>query len=115
MGQKKATLRPRDVRILEALLVRRVETLDWIHERFFDGSLKRTRNRLGELARAGYLERETSLSFDPGGPREVSIYTPGPAALEAVRLSAVLCDRVGDERVKPLRRSLPHQLFLNRV
>ena len=61
---------------MEMLVVRRAETLTWIHEDSFAGlSRKRALNRLGELAAAGFLQRATVEV--PGGPGPESAYTRG--------------------------------------
>lgn len=57
---------PRDIAVLEILVQRKVETLDYLHERFFS-SRKRAVNRLAQLVGAGYLERTTIPGSD-GAP-----------------------------------------------
>lgn len=67
-------LQVRDIHILEALVERRCETLDYLHEHFFAGlSRKRALGRLRDLQRAGLINRVGDLwLWDLYGP--VSIY-----------------------------------------
>src|SRR5690348_58749 len=52
-------LQVRDIHILETLVERRCETLDYLHEHFFPGlSRKRALGRLRDLERAGVIHRE---------------------------------------------------------
>src|SRR5205085_1719298 len=58
--RKTLHLTVRDVRVLETLVARRVDTLDALHELVFPTvSRKRALNRLGELVSAGFLDRRS--------------------------------------------------------
>lgn len=118
---KRVHLHARDVEVLELLADRQVETLNALHaELWVDASRKRAYNRLGELARAGYLLHESRSDLDaqgPGRPRRQHLYLLGPKAPTALRL------REREAHVLALRRvrsglsaaHVEHQLATNRV
>ncbi len=109
-------LHSRDVEVIELLADRRVETLNVLHQRLWpDCTRKSAYNRLGQLARAGYLQH--LVRPDPVPRPSVArrptqhLYVLGPKAPAAMRL-----------RNRPSRKidSLPasfidHQLATNRV
>ena len=115
---RKVALGARDVAILALLLERRVETLDYLHETAFTGlSRKRALNRLGDLARAGYLER-LSVPLYGGDGRLESVYRLGPKAKTALVLrSAHGAEAFRGRRFNPTLRasSIDHQIITNRV
>src|SRR4051794_41432560 len=66
----------RDVRVLELLVSRRVETLDALHQLAFPGvSRKRALNRLGELVAGGFVDRRSVELPGRDGPRSVYFLT----------------------------------------
>jgi hypothetical protein len=78
--RRRVALQRRDLAILELLVVRRAETLDELHRRYFDGlSRKRVLNRLGELTTAGYLHRESVDLLDSPAPQSVLDHSTGRA------------------------------------
>lgn len=117
-------LYPRDVEVLKLLADRQVETLDFLHERFWsDCNRKSAYNRLRALANGGYLEHikraDPSAAKTWTGPRPASehLYTLGPKAPTALRIR-------GREAVALARRHrrggipaalIDHQLATNRV
>ena len=110
----------RDLRLMEKLVLRRVATLDELHQTWFAGlSRKRALNRLGELASAGYLHRVTLAVPDAldGPEREQSLYTLGPKARTALELRSLSSEHFRYRRWNPVLRdsSMPHQLAVNRV
>jgi hypothetical protein len=110
-------LHARDLALLEQLLVRRAETLDWLHDEHFGGlTRKRARNRLGDLVAHGYLRRTTVPAPTPTGWPQ-SVYTLGPKAATALRLRALAGEHLRGRRFNPVLRetSIPHQLQINRV
>jgi len=109
-------LQDRDLRVMEELALRRAETLETLHGRHFPGrSLKRTRNRLGELASAGYLERETIRLAGQDAPSWV--YTLGRRAPTALARRSLLHDDLRGRRWNPTLHgsSMPHQIAVNQV
>ena len=115
---RKVALHDRDIAILSLLVERRVETLDYLHEAVFAGlSRKRVLNRLGDLARAGYLER-LSVTLHDGPGRPESVYRLGPRAKPALELrSARGHEAFRGRRFNPTLResSIDHQVMTNRV
>ena len=115
---RNVALNRRDIAILNLLVERRVETLDYLHETLFPGrSRKRVLNRLGDLARHGYLER-LSVSLLEGDGRPESVYRLGPRAKTALELrSALGADAFRGRRFNPTLRdsSIDHQVMTNRV
>ena len=110
-------LQERDRLVLSLLLERRYETLDFLHERCFDGlSRKRVLNRLGDLIRAGYLERESFPMYDAGGENR-SVYWLTPMAEQLVVVGAALAHDLNGRRFgcPVARTSVPHQIAINRV
>lgn len=110
----------RDLRIMEHLVIRRVETLDAIHEEFFSClTRKRALNRLGELVAGGFLHRVRLAVPDRlGGPeREQSVYTLGPRARAAIELRSPAGEHFRFRRFNPTLRdsSIPHQVATNRI
>jgi len=106
----------RDVAILELLVTRRVETIDFLHESQFAGlSRKRALNRLGELIAAGYLER-TSASL-PGEEGQRSVYWLTPRARTALQIRSPAGDWFRSHRwnLDLAEPSIPHQVVTNRV
>jgi hypothetical protein len=106
----------RDLEVMEQLVIRRAETLDWIHGEFFDGlSRKRVLNRLGELVAAGYLGRVTVTV--PGAARPESAYTLGPKGKTSLELRSLSGEHFRHRRFNPILRdsSIPHQIVVNRV
>lgn len=105
----------RDLAILEELATRRVDTIDALHARHFAGlTRKRARNRLGELAAAGYLSRQELPQPDRA---PLSVYTLGRSAPAALRLRSLGGEHFRGRRFTPALRetSIPHQLAVNRV
>jgi hypothetical protein len=115
---RKVALNRRDIAILNLLTERRVETLDYLHETIFPGlSRKRALNRLGDLARDGYLER-LDVSLLQGDGRPESVYRLGPRAKTALELrSAVGAEAFRGRRFNPVLRgsSIDHQIMTTRV
>jgi len=109
-------LQKRDLALLESLVARQVETLDYLHETFFeDVSKKRALNRLGELIGAGYLER--TQVFLPGKDTPCSTYwltRRGRTALQVRDLSASW-HATSTWKLQPGAPSIPHQIVTNRV
>jgi hypothetical protein len=110
-------LHRRDLAILELLVERRAETLEYLHGEFYPSwTLKSARSRLGALAKAGYLER-TGVPL-PLGDRDLeSVYTLGPKAKRALELRSIAGAHFRGRRFNPTLRasSLPHQIATNRV
>ena len=115
---RNVALSSRDIAILNLLVERRVETLDYLHETIFPGrSRKRVLNRLGDLARHGYIER-LSVALLNGDGRPESVYRLGPRAKPALELrSALGAEAFRGRRFSPTLRdsSIDHQIITNRV
>jgi hypothetical protein len=110
-------LYPRDVAVLELLLERRVETLDHIHQQLFANRIRKgAANRLGELARAGYITRLHAGHITPDGQVR-TVYRLGPKGPAALRLrSPIAAEQLRDRNPKPLNPAvIAHQLAVNRV
>lgn len=105
---RKVRLHQRDLEILEFVLTRRIETLDALTARYFN-TKKRAYNRLGELARAGYLKR---IPIDQDN-RITSAYHLGRSGPSALRLRSLAGDAVSHG--PPVQTSFPHQLQVNRA
>jgi hypothetical protein len=108
-------LQRRDLAILEELAARRVETLEYLHERHFPGMTRKPAlNRLGDLTAHGYLAR-VPIADEQG--TIVNTYTLGPKAPAALRLRSPAADPLRGRRPTPAlsARSIPHQLAVNRV
>lgn len=115
-GPRRIALHSRDLAVLELLVERRAETLRHLHERFWpEGQRKSARNRLGELASAGYLAAERMPVAGSDGRLE-SIYTLGPKAKTALIIRG-RGEPFHGRRFNPTLRteSLPHQIATNRV
>lgn len=114
---RNVALHARDIKILSLLVERRVETLDYLHETLFPGlSRKRVLNRLGDLARAGYLERLSVTLHGEFQPK--SVYRLGPRAKPALELrNAHGHETLRGRRFNPTLRasSIDHQVMTNRV
>lgn len=111
-------LHVRDVKVLELLADRRVETLNALHERLWpDCNRKSAYNRLGALARAGYLEHviRTDANPDPRAARPPSqhLYLLGPKAPTALRLRNRDTKSLVKKRLNGAL--IDHQLATNRV
>ena len=83
-------LHSRDVELLELLADRRVETLKVLHEKLWPGCARKSAyNRLGQLARAGYLEHLVRADPLPRPSVErrpsLHLYVLGPKAPAALR------------------------------
>ncbi|MEJ7891403.1 MAG: replication-relaxation family protein [Solirubrobacteraceae bacterium] len=111
-------LHSRDVQVLELLADRRVETLAVLQEKLWPGCARKSAyNRLGQLARAGYLEHlvRPDPVPRPSAHRRPSqhLYILGPKAPTAMRI------RNRDTRKLAARRMpaayIDHQLATNRV
>ena len=115
---RNVALNNRDIAILNMLVERRAETLEYLHETIFPGrSRKRVLNRLGDLARHGYIER-LSVSLVNGDGRPESVYRLGPRAKRALELrSAIGAEAFRGRRFNPTLRdsSIDHQIMTNRV
>jgi hypothetical protein len=115
---RNVALNGRDIAILNLLVERRVETLDYLHETIFPGrSRKRVLNRLGDLARHGYIER-LSVALVNGDGRPESVYRLGRRAKPALELrSALGAEAFRGRRFNPTLRasSIDHQIMTNRV
>lgn len=113
-------LHPRDLKVLELLADRRVETLNVLHEKLWPGRLRKSAyNRLGQLTQAGYLTHVVRRDERGSKPRPAAqhLYLLGPKAPTALRIR----DR---EAHAPARRRvrngldgahIDHQLATNRV
>lgn len=115
-GGRRVALQRRDLGVLEELLLRRAETLEYLHGRFFAGATrKRALNRLGELCAAGFVARHWVLLH--GERQERSVYTLGPRAKPALALRSLAGEAFVGRRVEPMLRSgsIPHQIATNRV
>lgn len=113
---RRVALQRRDLAILEELVLRRAETLDELHERFFAGlSRKRAVNRLAQLARAGYLHPADVVLH--GEARTTRAYTLGPKARAALELRSLSSEHFRFRRWNPTLRdsSIPHQIVVNRL
>lgn len=110
-------LQPRDVRVLELLAQRHVETLEWLCETVFRVTTKRTRNRLGQLARDGYVQAERLPILDGERSRQALVYRLGPRGREALLLTAAVAGRLllSHDSASRAPRAVPHQLAINRV
>jgi len=120
----KVRLQTRDLRLLELLLERRVETLGHLHRLAFGGSARKTaRNRLIRLRQGGYVERialteipAELLALGDENHEPASVYRLTAKGVAALRLR----HRAGAElRGRPARgdlseTSIPHQLAVNR-
>lgn len=115
--RKRVAIQARDVRVMELLVTRRVETLDALHEQGFPGrSRKRAVNRLGELVRAGYLDRR-SVEL-PGSERFESVYfltSRGRTALQIRSEESSGWFATRHWRLDLNEPSIPHQIMTNRV
>jgi hypothetical protein len=110
-------LQPRDIAILEALIERRCETFDYLHEHFFPGlSRKRALNRLRDLQRAGLLERGGDVCLW-GLPTPVSIYQLGKAAKPVLELHSLLGEHFHGRSFGSLWLDFnwPKQIAINRI
>lgn len=107
----------RDLRVLELLVARRVESLDALHRLVFPTvSRKRALNRLGELVAAGYLDRRTAEL--PGEERPQSVYfltSRGRTALQIRSEEASGWFATRQWRLDLGEPSIPHQIVTNRV
>ncbi len=107
----------RDLRVLELLVARRVESLDALHRVAFPTvSRKRALNRLGELVAAGYLDRR-SVEL-PGSDRPQSVYfltARGRTALQIRSEEASGWFATRQWRLDLSEPSIPHQIVTNRV
>ncbi len=117
-GKKRSGVRlqGRDLAILEALIERRCETLDYLHQRFFPGlSRKRALNRLRDLQRAGLLERTDIGLWDQQG--FVSAYNLAKAAKPILESRSVLGEHLQAHSFASLwlNVSLPKQIAVNRI
>ncbi len=101
-------LHQRDLEILEFVLTRRIETLDALTQRYFN-TKKRAYNRLGELSRAGYLQR---IPIEQES-RLTSAYHLGHKGRPALRLRSLAADAIPSG--PPTQTSIPHQLQVNRA
>jgi hypothetical protein len=114
---RKVALQQRDVAVLSLLVERRVETFDFLHETLFPGASRKVAiNRLGDLARAGYLERLSVPLDGEDGP--MSVYRLGPRAKAAIELrNARGHEAFRGRRFNPTLResSIDHQVMTNRV
>lgn len=120
---RKVHLHARDLEIIETLLERRVETLDWLHGTFWPEHQRVTaRNRLNELHRAGYVQRISRVQ--PGrAPEEKgrqpleTFFAIGPKAAAALRLRGMAGEHLRGVRLRPglPDSQLDHQLMVNRV
>jgi hypothetical protein len=114
-GVGKVVLQRRDRLIIECLLERGWETIEYLHGRFFPGlSRKRVLNRLRDLCRAGYLERLDCDSFD--SPHEFgSVYRLTKRTRYQAHFNAAFFTGARMP-TPPLRdRSIPHQVAINRA
>ena len=110
-------LHKRDLAVLDLLLDRRVETLDDVHTALFAAiSRKSAANRLGKLARAGYITRLPAAHTRPDGSL-CMVYRLGPKGPAALRLrSLASAEQLASGPVTPIAPALiPHQLAVNRV
>lgn len=101
---------------MEALVLRRAETLEELHELFFPGlSRKRAVNRLAQLKAAGYL-RGVEVEI-PGYDGAQRVYTLGPKGKPALELRSLMNEHFRHRRWNPMLRdsSVPHQVVVNRV
>lgn len=109
-------LTQRDLGIFEALVGRKVETLEYFHREHFAGlSRKCALNRLGELIAGGYLER-TQVHL-PGQSEPSSVYwltTRAKRAIE-IRANGATWFSTRTWRLEPDSPSIPHQVVTNRV
>ena len=106
----------RDMQILEDLVVRRVETIDFLHETHFGGlSRKRALNRLGDLIAAGYLKR-ASIEL-PGEALPQSVYWLTSRGQTALQLRSLAGEWFRDRsfKVELPQSSIAHQIVTNRV
>lgn len=115
--RKRIALTGRDVKVLELLVTRRVETLDALHRLAFLGrSRKRAVNRLGELVSAGYLDRR---SVDlPNSERLQSVYfltSRGRTALQLRWTESSGWFATRHWKLDLSEPSIPHQIATNRV
>jgi hypothetical protein len=103
MSRRRVSITQRDVALMELLVERRAETLDELAARFFAAqSRKRARNRLGQLASAGYLQR-TKVEV-PSVDKPQNVYTLGPNGKRALELrSPAAVELFGDRRFNPTR------------
>ena len=110
-------LQIRDIHILEALVERRCETLDYLHEHFFAGlSRKRALGRLRDLERAGLIHREGDIwLWDRYGP--VSIYHLTKGAKEVLEVRSALGDQLRGRSFRSLWVDVcwPKQIAINRI
>lgn len=106
----------RDLGVLEDLVVRRVETLDFLHETHFEGlSRKRALNRLGDLIAAGYLKR-ASVEL-PGEELPQSVYWLTSRGQTALQLRSLAGEwfRERSWKLELAPSAIPHQIVTNRV
>ena len=110
-------LQIRDIHILEALVERRCETLDYLHEHFFAGlSRKRALGRLRDLERAGLIHREGDIwLWDRYGP--VSIYHLTKGAKQVLEVRSALGDQLRGGSFRSLWVDVcwPKQIAINRI
>jgi hypothetical protein len=110
-------LQVRDIHILEALVERRCETLDYLHEHFFAGlSRKRALGRLRDLQRAGLINRVGEMwLWDLYGP--VSIYHLTKGAKEVLEVRSALGDQLRGRSFRSLWVDVcwPKQIAINRI
>lgn len=112
----RVSLQQRDLRIMEALVLLRAETLDEIHARHFTGlSRKRAVNRLAQLSRAGFLAPADVILFGESAPTRV--YTLGSKARTALERRSLSSEHFRFRRWNPTLRdaSIPHQVAVNRL
>src|SRR5687767_14303304 len=97
----------RDLAILELLVERRVETLEYLHARYWpDATSKTTRNRLDVLVSHGFLERILRAPDDQpvltkgGRPPLERLYTLGPRAPRALGIRGLAAEHLRGTRVQ---------------
>lgn len=114
---RKVALQQRDIAVLSLLVERRVETLEYLNETIFAGAKRKVvLNRLGDLARAGYLERLSVPLY--GSDRPESVYRLAPRAKAALEMrNARGHEAFRGRRFNPSLResSIDHQVMTNRV
>jgi len=109
-------LTERDLQVLELLVYRRAETLDFIHQGLFSDCVrKRALNRLGELCAGGILERFDVQTID--APEPQSVYRLDRRGVAVVRDRCLAGEHLRGRRWNPILRSssIAHQIATNRV
>jgi hypothetical protein len=109
-------LQARDIALLEFLLDRKVATLDTLHQALFPARIRKgAANRLGELARAGYITRIPAAHVTADG-QVLTVYRLGPKAPAALRQFSLAARSLDDLALRPIHRlSIPRQLVVNQV